>query len=368
MKPHVPSPLAKCFTALVGVFGLGIGLPAFGQSAVTVITYGSLSNGSNRTAGDVKFLQEYHPVETVSTNGMDYHFNGPMADSVSFRYTNVYSYRNDHNASAYYQYSSSRYGTYSVYATGDTSPTMEEVMLSNDLTQGIRNPFANGTNSTDSNVERIDFNFNGGYTVQAGDALVFFDLENYNNYGDGFRVAAFTGVDNNGNADQYASTGLLIQPGTLGGPVDNPVGNNAKYIRVTTSDQGTSLGGYNQDISVLDSHSSGGYDSSDLWIVGIVVKLEDLGLQAGQTIYGYSLMAGDVAAGNDASKLVDWTNTNVYKSNTDPDSWGNADFMGFGAQMARPVPEPATYGAILTLGGLALFGFSRWRRRRPTAR
>ena len=90
-----------------------------------------------------------------------------------------------------------------------------------------------------------------------------------------------------------------------------------------------------------------------------MISFADLGISAGTTIYGYSLMAGDTAPVSAAS-LVNWNNATYYPTNTDPTGYGNMDFMGFGAQISRPVPEPATYGALfmgLTASVLA------WRRR-----
>jgi len=254
-----------------------------------------------------------------------------------------------------------------VLGKGDTSPTMSEVMLSNDLTQGLRNPFANSTSSTSSNIERIDFYFSGGYTVQAGDAVVFFDLENVGNFGDGFRIAAFNSVGTVNGASNaptsYANSGLLIQPDTFGNAVGTPNGSNAKYIRSTTTSGDNLASG--QSITTLDSNS-GTPNSSDLYLVGILIRFTDLGLNVGDTIYGYSLMAGDVAAST-SSDLVNWKNSSVYLTNTDATTWGNMDFMGFGAQISRPVPEPSTYGALFLGAALAFFGLRRWRTNRVAA-
>lgn len=52
-------------------------------------------------------------------------------------------------------------------------------------------------------------------------------------------------------------------------------------------------------------------------------------------------MAGDVTA-NTGLDLVNWNNSSVYRTDTDPNTWGNMDFMGFGAQISKPVPEPST--------------------------
>ncbi len=71
-------------------------------------------------------------------------------------------------------------------------------------------------------------------------------------------------------------------------------------------------------------------------------------------------MAGDVVP-TTASSLVNYNNSAVYPTNTDPATWGNMDFMGFGGQISRPIPEPSTYGlTFVGLGGALWF----WRRRR----
>lgn len=335
------------------------------QFAVTAVDYGTTVDTTNRTAGNITYLNQYTPVEYVSSTAGTYSFNGQLADSVTFRRNT--SSGNPNNSTVFYQYSSTSKGKATVYGDGDTSPTLSEVMLSNDLTQGLRNPFANGSGSTNSNIERIDFTFSGGYTVQEGDAMVFFDLENVGNFGDGFRIAAYTSLGTvNGVANSptaYANTGLLIQPDTFGNPVDTPTGTNATYLRSTTTN-GDNLSS-NQSITVLDSNS-GTANSNDLYLVGILIRFTDLGLSVGQTIYGYSLMAGDVTASS-SSDLVNWNNSSVYLTNTDATTWGNMDFMGFGAQISRPVPEPSTYGAMFFAAGLVFFGIRRWRASRSVA-
>jgi len=77
-------------------------------------------------------------------------------------------------------------------------------------------------------------------------------------------------------------------------------------------------------------------------------------------------MAGDVAT-TSGSDLVNWTNSSVYLTNTDAASWGNVDFAGFGGTIARAVPEPTTYGAVLLGCGLAFFAYRRQRAGRDAA-
>jgi len=347
----------------MGVAILGA-LPAVAQVAITSVDYGTTTNGTDRTAGNLTYLNQVTPVSYVSSSLGTYSINGSLASSVSFRRNT--SAGNANSANVYYQYSSATDTTASVIGKGDSSPNLSEVMLSGDLSQGIRNPFANGSSPSESNIERIDFYFSGGYTVKAGDAIVLFDLENYGDHGDGFRVAAFTSVGSvngtNNAPTAYANSGLLVAPGAMGDPVDTPTGTNAKYLLSTTTN-GDSLSS-SQSLTSLD-YNTGTPGSNDLYLVGILIRFTDLGLSVGQTIYGYSLMAGDVTASS-GSDLVNWNNTSVYATNTDASTWGNADFAGFGAQIARPVPESRVYGALFLAIGM-VWGLWKVRRAKPYA-
>jgi hypothetical protein len=317
----------------------------FGQVAVNSVTYGVSSNGANRNVDEIRYLNQTSVVSTINTTLGDYQFTGPVADNVFFRRNTGTTSPN--NSTVFYQYNSLG-SPNQVIGAGDTTPTLSEVMLSGDLSQGIRNPFANGTSAQNTNIERMDFYFSGGYTVQANDALVFFDLENQNNFGDGFRIAAYTSVDGAGTPTAYANSGLLVASDSFGGPVGTPDGTNGTYLRSTTT-FGDNLytsptNNTNQTVATVDTNS-GTLGANDLYLVGILIRMADLGLSPGQTIYGYSLMAGDVTA-TTGTQLVNWNNATYYPTNTDSAGYGNMDFMGFGAQVSRPVPEPSTYGAI----------------------
>lgn len=321
------------------------------QTAVTGITYGSLVDLADTTSGTLTYLNRYRPVQTVSTTSLgSYQFTGPLASAVTVRRNTTSG--NANNTTLIYQSNASN------QVLGEYDTSLGNVFLSNNLYTGVRNPFANSTASTDSNIERIDFYFAGGYTVQANDALVFFDVENTGNFGDGFRIAAYTSVGTvNGVANSpttYANTGLNVAADSFGGPLSNPdLGASATYRRSTFT-SGDSLTGA----------ASGSATAGTLQLVGILIRFSDLGLSVGQTIFGYSLMAGDVAP-TTASDLVNWNNTSVYLTNTSATMTGNMDFMGFGAQISRPVPEPATYGMLLL--ALATVGLALHRRRRATS-
>lgn len=357
--------MPRCLTFSLSLLGLIAGassLPA--QTAVTNITYGTATDLANGNWGGVTTREQYAPVTTVTTSLGGYRFNGPLA-------TNVFARRNTDSGGngTPNQTSDNPNNTTIIYqavggggggandARGTEEASFQNVFLSGNLYTGIRNPFANGAGvSTNSNVERIDFYFSGGYTVQANDAVVFFDVENSGSFGDGFRIAAYTAVGTvNGVANApttYANTGTLVAAGSFGGPIDNPLGGASATYRRTTFTSGDDLSGA----------GSGTTNVGTLDLVGILIRFSDLGVAAGTTIYGYSLMGGDTTPVT-ASNLVNWNNTTYYPTNTDPTAYGNMDFMGFGAQIARPVPEPAAYGAIVMAA--AIGGW--WVRRRTPA-
>jgi hypothetical protein len=327
--------------------GLVLGFQAVNlaaQTAVTGITYGSLVDNLNTTTGGITYLNRDREVSTVSTSTLgDYQFNGPLATNVYFRRNTNSSNSGGHNQSndnpnnstLIYQVDGSN------RAYGDYNANLEQMFLDGNLHTGLRNPFGNGAGTgTNSNIERIDFYFSGGYTVQAGDALAFFDVENIGNFGDGFRIAAYTSVgniDGFGNAPTaYANSGLMVPADSFGGPIANPLGGSSANYRRATFTNGDNLSGSASNIA----------SAGELQLVGILISFADLGITAGTTIYGYSLMAGDTAPVT-AADLVNWNNATYYPTDTDPTGYGNMDFMGFGAQIARPVPEPSTYGAIL---------------------
>lgn len=365
------SDTARLAALLAAMAALASGLQA--QIDVTSVSYGSLTNGGNQTNQKIVSANDLNAIDYINTTDGNYVFSSSSSASVVFRRSSA----TNNNATAFYQYStysgSSTNGTSAtVYSKADKSPTLNELMLSNDLTQGIRNPFANLNNgavdATTSNIERIDFFFGGTQTItNVNDGLVFFDLENYGNSGDGFRISVFTatgtvnvnGTNYTNSPTTYMNTGLLVAPGSFGPAVAAPSGTDATYIRSSTA-SGDNLD-VSQTIAQIDASSDGTLDASDLVLVGVMVRFSDLGLNVGDTILGYSLIASDTVVGA-ASDLVNWGNSSVYLTNTDANtSAGDMDFMGFGAQLSRYVPEPSTYGLLFGGGATAL---ALWRRHR----
>lgn len=336
---------ARLCASLVGVWALAAVAQA--QVAVTSVRYSTtIVNGADTTVGGVTFRQEYDaPVSVMTASLGNYQFNGPVAESVTVRRNT--SEAGPNNSTVFYQTDSNG------KAYGNSETDIGSMFLSNNLYEGLRNPFANGSGSLNSNIERIDFRLTN-YVVQANDAMVFFDIENAGNFGDGFRIAAFTSwgsVNGTQGPTAYANTGLMVNAGSFGGPIDSPSdGINGTFERAT----------YTNGDTLSGTPTIGSLNGTALNLVGILIRFSDLGIAPGTTIQGFSLMAGDTAP-TTAASLVNWNTTSVYPTNTDPNTYGNMDFMAFGAQVSRPIPEPSTYGAIFAGMGLSVW---LWRRKK----
>ena len=360
MKTPCPNKFLQQLTAMVRQPLLVAGLLLIAastqaQTTVTGITYGTAVNNTDTSHGGLTFREQYAPVTSVATSTLgDYQFNGPVASSVIVRRNT--SEAGPNNTTVFYQTS----GTNSTAPLGQYESSVSNMFLSGNLYEGLRNPFANGAGAQNSNIERIDFYYAGGYTVKAGDALVFFDLENTGNMGDGFRIAAFTAVDGAGDLDPsvagtpttYANAGLQVAADSFsGGDLNSPTGGTNGNFERTTYTNGDNLSGTGSTTDI----------GNGLNLVGILIRFSDLGIAAGTTIQGFSLMAGDMNP-TTAANLVNWNNTTYYPTNTDAAGYGNMDFMAFGAQISRPVPEPSTYGAMFVGLSAAFFGWRRYRR------
>jgi len=162
----------------------------------------------------------------------------------------------------------------------------------------------------------------------------------------------FTALDAQYNPTAYANSGILVRSTNYGSTLVTPTGETTgtKYMRMRYQ-AGDTMSGNTVEWSPRDDHS----------LSGSVLTLADLGISAGTTIYGFSIMAGDVNASS-ASNLVNWNNTSIYPTTTA--QWTRAADLLMPGQFAVAVPEPSTYGAIF-MGAIGLiWGIIRYRRSR----
>jgi hypothetical protein len=274
------------------------------------------------------------------------------------------------------------------YTGATTSPVYQgqyqtnanTALLGNNLLEGSDNLLTNNDGNTQSSndVERLDFILDStGQLATTTQAFAVFDRGNDTNH-DAFKIAVITGVDSNGNPTSYGGNLVTVTPNdydTSANPVANQNYTVYRYDDTSSPD----------NISDWDNNVTGGSVSTDLGtqgVGGVVLSLANLGITAGETIYGYSIMAADVYTTGTAtvainasisSDLVNYMNTTYYPDNTsDNTTAGNKtgdggldlmDINGVEFSTVEVTPEPGAYGGVLLALALGAYALQQWRRR-----
>ena len=314
-------------------------LPA--QMAVSSITTAS-SDLSNQTVNGTVFERTTLAItQFTDVAGNIYDTNSVAGAAYVRRNTTA---GNANNSSVWYDQGTSATRFSAAYATSYSS-----LLLGNNIYRGADNVFANGTTVSDSNIERLDFVFSAaGITASTATSFAIFDRGALNAH-DAVMIAVITGWDSGTNT---------------------PTAYSGNLVSVVAADYGTANVVSNFTYNLF-RYANGDNLGSPYWstntetgtqgIGGTIISMSDLGITAGTTIYGYSLMAADVTTGGSMANLVDWNNTTYYATNST--TAGGVDLSAVnGVLYNRRVPEPTTYGALfigLTAAGL---GWRRWRR------
>ena len=260
---------------------------------------------------------------------------------------NVFVRRNAvNNNQSSVSYTSSGAGT---NLSGIHATDYASLLVSNNLFAGSDNTFANGTDNSTGNIERLDFTWNSGLTVTNSLAFAVFDRGATGAH-DSFAVAAVTAIDASGNPTAYGP--LIIVAGNWGA-TNATADFNYRLFRYS-----------NGDVLTASTLST---EAAIQGIGGIVITPTDLGLTIGTKIYGYSLMASDVTAGNSA-QLLDWTNGTYYPTTTDGITGGDGiDIVAVNGMAFGIVPERAPSAVLLGVFAalVAACQISRGRRARP---
>lgn len=280
--------------------------------------------GIPSTAEGYTFNNDQQAVTSITTGSNTYEVIS-AADNVFVRRNSV----NNNQSSVWY--TASGVGT---DLSGIHQDDYGQMLRNNNVLLGSDNVFANGTDPTMGNIERVDFTWNSPITVTNAFALAVFDRGIAAGH-DAFAVAVVTAVDGAGNPTAYGS--LLIVTGGWG--ATNAIGDfTYRLFRYSNG---------NDITASVDSTST-----NIQGLGGLVIKASDLGLALGSTIYGYSLMASDVTATNSA-ELLDWTNSTFFPTTTDAISGSNGlDLAAINGLFFGVVPEPAPSAALL--GAFAL--------------
>ena len=333
---------------LFAVVTAGVGvLPA--QIAVTSITT-SASDLSNSTTNGTTFDNTTVSVtKFYDSAGNFYTANSTASNAYVRRNTTA---GNSNNSSVWYTDGSPSGSSPTGSFGAPYAPDLATLLLGNNILRGSDNTFANGTDPTTGNVERIDFLFNtSGITANTSTGFAVFDRGAAGQH-DAFKIAVITGWDSV-NSVPTAYGGNLVSITSANYGSTNPV-----------ADFNYNLFRYGNGNNLGSPYWNSNTETGTQGIGGVVISLADLGLAPGTTFYGYSLMAYDVTSGASMSNLVNWNNATYYPTNTDGTSGnGGIDLSAVnGVLYNRTVPEPSTYGAIFVGLSVALLGWRRYRR------
>jgi hypothetical protein len=226
------------------------------------------------------------------------------------------------------------------------------LLLGNNLLRGSDNTFANGIDATSGNIERLDFVFSAaGLTSSTSTAFAVFDRGAVGQH-DSVKIAVITGWDSVNNV-----------PTSYGGTLVSITAANYGAANVA-ADFTYNLFRYTNGDNLGSPYWNSNTETGTQGLGGAIISLSDLGIAAGTTIYGYSLMAYDVTTGGSMTNLVNWNNATYYATNTDGTTGGGGIDLSAvnGVLYNRAVPEPATYGAVFLGLSVAGLGWRRWRR------
>ena len=171
---------------------------------------------------------------------------------------------------------------------------MEELFEKGYLNAGMDNTFQNTTSGNGSNVERLDILWKNG--VKIIDAKNTYILVNERGGQEDARIAVITGIS---SSDE--PTGFL-QAHTTPSVRRKTVISSMKYTLLrkptATSQYEIAPGSGTQDMVVS------------------MLSFAELGVNNGDTIYGYSLLPNDAVLDSSGKPHLDWTNPTYYPTNT----------------------------------------------------
>ncbi|MDH3598298.1 MAG: Ig-like domain-containing protein, partial [Candidatus Tectomicrobia bacterium] len=161
--------------------------------------------------------------------------------------------------------------------------TIDDIILNNVINIGVLDVFRNLDNTGEhaNNIERLDIVFTQGITAPLTnlDSVGFIQMEKRGN--NVFQIAAITSIDGSGNPTAYGNL-VLIQP------------TDYAQTNVTTTNTWFENDAFDTPPSSGNHGLPGPHGGQAEPLAGVFISLQDLGISAGQTIFGYSTFGGDV--------------------------------------------------------------------------
>ncbi len=189
------------------------------------------------------------------------------------------------------------------------------------LNQGTDNVFTNASNGdgNNNNIERVDVLFPSGLNTTSPAQAGFAIFDRGNNFQhDPFRIAAITSMDAQGNPTSFGAVKTCV-----GGNGSN---SNGSWGHPSQANGNKQLASYvlRKDVSDLFLRASSNVNQE---LGGVFYSFADLGIKAGQALYGYALLGPDGLASPTTAQLLDLGNTAVYPIQTTEAVGGGLDLV-----------------------------------------
>ncbi|MDO6430644.1 hypothetical protein Q4E93_08600 [Flavitalea sp. BT771] len=197
---------------------------------------------------------------------------------------------------------------------------MENVLTAGILNEGTDNLFTNASNGDDNNnnIERVDVIFSSGLNTAYPEKAGFTILDRGANYNhDPFRIAAITSLDASGNPASFGA--VRICTGGNGST-------NGSWGHPTTANGNKQFAAYVLRKDASDAHLRVS-SVVNQEIGGVFFSFADLGITAGQTLYGYALLGPDGITSPTSAQLLNLTDATVYPTNTTESAGGGLDLV-----------------------------------------
>lgn len=201
------------------------------------------------------------------------------------------------------------------------SDVMENLLNGGNLNQGTDNVFTNASNGdgNNNNIERVDIIFTSGLNTASPTQAGFAIFDRGANYAhDGFRIAAITGLDASGNPSSFGAV-KICTPG-------NGSSNNGSWGHPSTANGNRTFPCYVLRKDATDTYLKVSSNVNQE-IGGVFYTFADLGISAGQPLYGYALIGPDGSSNPTSAQLLDIANNAVYPTNTTEAAGGGLDLV-----------------------------------------
>jgi hypothetical protein len=187
---------------------------------------------------------------------------------------------------------------------------METVLNAGILNQGSDNIFTNAGNGdgNNNNIERVDILFPSSLNTASPTEAGFAIFDRGNNYQhDPFKIVAITSLDVNGDPASFG----LVKTCTAG----NGSNNNGNWGHPSVANGNKQFSSYvlRKDAAEARLRVSSNINQE---IGGVFYTFADLGITAGQPLYGYALLGADGLATPGSAQLLNINDASVYPTGT----------------------------------------------------